>query len=356
MSLEQQQLETSGHTPPRIAITMGDPTGVGPECLVKALANLLPRAPFQAVVIGDRRAWERALAITGVDLPWCAMDADALAADTSWWQQGEPRVAVCTPAAPLSEADLGFGAPSRAACRATVCWIATAVHWALEGRVRAITTGPIHKANLHRSGFDFPGHTEYLQHLTGADQVVMMLAGPQLKVSLVTIHEPLNRVPALLSRERVAQTIRITAESLRRDLALAAPRIAVAGLNPHAGESGKFGGEEREIIAPAVASLAGGAFQVSGPYPPDTVFYRAYQGEFDAVVAMYHDQGLIPLKLVHFDEAVNVTLGLPIIRTSVDHGTAYDIAGTGRARSNSMEEALKLAALMATNRSHETHP
>ena len=340
----------------RIAVTMGDPTGVGPECLVKALALLLPNAGFQPVVIGDRRAWERALAITAVDLPWCAIDAETLAADASPWERGEPRVAVCTPTAPLSEADLGFGAPSRAACRATVQWIATAVRWALEGRVQAITTGPIHKANLHRSGFDFPGHTEYLQHLTGSDQVVMMLAGPRLKVSLVTIHEPLSRVPALLGREQVARTIRITAQALRRDLALSAPRIAVAGLNPHAGEGGKFGSEEREIIEPAVAALAGGAFQVSGPYPPDTVFYRAYQGEFDAVVAMYHDQGLIPLKLVHFDEAVNVTLGLPIIRTSVDHGTAYDIAGTGRARSRSMEEALKLAALMVYNRNHEPKP
>jgi 4-hydroxythreonine-4-phosphate dehydrogenase len=330
--------------PPRIAITMGDPAGVGPECVVKALANLVPRAFFLPVVIGDQRAWKRALQATSIDLPWRAVDFEA--SDLEAVEQ----VPVVNPLEDLSDADIEIGAPSRSACHATVEWIGTAIRWALEGRVQAICTGPIHKANLHRHGFDFPGHTEFLKHMTGADRVVMMLAGPRLKVSLVTIHEPLRRVPGLLTIESVTQTILITADTLVRDLATPTPRIAVCGLNPHAGESGRFGTEESEIIEPAIAACRNDQLQVSGPYPPDTVFYRAYQGEFDAVVAMYHDQGLAPLKLVHFDNAVNVTMGLPIIRTSVDHGTAYDIAGTGRARSSSMEEALRLAALMARNR------
>lgn len=329
---------------PRVAITMGDPAGIGPECLAKALSRLLPAADVQPVVIGDRLVWQRALEITGLDLPWRATEID----ETS--QTQPTMISVVSPSPSLSARDIGFGNPSRAACHATVEWIDRATRWAIEGRVQALCTGPIHKANLHRQGFDFPGHTEFLQHLTGTDRVVMMLAGPRLKVALVTIHEALHSVAGLLTLETIRQTIRITAEALVRDLAIPAPAIAVAGLNPHAGEAGRFGSEETEIIDPAIASFNHAPFRVSGPYPPDTVFHRAYRGEFDAVVAMYHDQGLIPIKLVHFDNAVNVTLGLPIVRTSVDHGTAYDIAGTGKADSRSMEEAIRLAAVMAKNR------
>jgi 4-hydroxythreonine-4-phosphate dehydrogenase len=188
-----------------------------------------------------------------------------------------------------------------------------------------------------------------LAHLTGAKRCLMLMAGSRLRVSLVTIHEPLRRVPELVSRERVRDCICTTAQALKSDFALTAPRIAVAALNPHAGEQGMFGGEEAEVIAPAIADCAGEG-EVSGPWPPDTVFHRAAAGEFDAVVAMYHDQGLIPFKLIHFSDGVNVTLGLPVVRTSVDHGTAYDIAGLGRADGASLKAAFLLAAEIAANR------
>ena len=198
------------------------------------------------------------------------------------------------------------------------------------------------KEQLHRHGFPFPGHTEFLRELTGAEDVVMMLAGPSLKVALATIHESLADVPGLLTKELLHKVIRITVESMLRDFGMKSPRIAVAGLNPHAGEAGKFGREEIEVIRPVIEQFeteieemgrhkTGFYPRISGPWPPDTVFHRAVMDEFDAVVAMYHDQGLIPVKLAHFNDAVNVSLGLPIVRTSVDHGTAYDIAGTGTA-------------------------
>jgi 4-hydroxythreonine-4-phosphate dehydrogenase len=178
----------------------------------------------------------------------------------------------------------------------------------------------------------------------------MMLAGPLLRVSLVTIHHPLHEVSELITMERVRKTIEITGKSLRRDFGIESPHVAVAALNPHGGEEGRFGTEELEVIEPALDGLALEECTVSGPYPPDTVFLRAYRGEFDAVVAMYHDQGLIPIKLLHFDNAVNVTLGLPIVRTSVDHGTAYDLAGSGLASENSLKAAVSLAIKMAGNR------
>jgi 4-hydroxythreonine-4-phosphate dehydrogenase len=253
-----------------------------------------------------------------------------------------------------------YGKPTRATCGAVVRYIETAVRMAVRGDVQAVCTCPIHKANLHRHGFEFPGHTEFIRDLTGADDVVMMLAGPRLRVSLVTIHEAVRDVPSLLTTDLIARTIRITGDAMVRDFGIRSPRIAVAGLNPHAGEEGRFGNEEETLIEPAILEFRRkeqnleAEYEVSGPYPPDTLFRRAYEGELDAVVAMYHDQGLIPIKLVHFHEAVNVSLGLPIIRTSVDHGTAYDRAGTGTAHSGSLEAALRLASLMARNRGRGT--
>ena len=325
----------------RIAVTMGDPSGIGPEILAKALVKWEPGL-YQPIIIGSRLALERALGIVGVRLPNLQAASSFLPGDTEAIFLIDP--------APLDESDISFAHPSEAACKATLKFIETAVTLAMEGKVQAICTGPIHKANLQKYGFQFPGHTEFLQYLTKAKDVVMMLAGPKLKVSLVTIHEPLLRVPHLLAPDWIRRVIEITAESLIRDFGIRYPRLAVAGLNPHAGEEGQFGHEEMDSIVPAVAAFARVPYSVVGPLPPDTVFYRAYQGEFDAIVAMYHDQGLIPIKLVHFRTAVNVSLGLPIIRTSVDHGTAYDIAGTGRADSESLEHALRLAATMARNR------
>jgi 4-hydroxythreonine-4-phosphate dehydrogenase len=220
----------------------------------------------------------------------------------------------------------------------------------MAGSVQAICTCPINKEQLHKNGFPFPGHTEFIKDLTSADEVVMMLAGPKLRVALATIHVPLAEVSALLTRERLRKTIRITAKSMARDFAFHSPRIAVAALNPHAGEAGKFGREEIDTIQPVVEEFGDSPWRVSGPYPPDTLFYRAMSGEFDAVVAMYHDQGLIPVKLAHFNEAVNISLGLPIVRTSVDHGTAYDIAGSGKAHPGSLLAAVELARVIAGNR------
>jgi 4-hydroxythreonine-4-phosphate dehydrogenase len=205
-----------------------------------------------------------------------------------------------------------------------------------------VVTGPVSKEGLHAAGFPFPGQTEFFATRAGTDNFAMCLTGGPITVGLVTIHVPLREVPRLLRREEIVRTGKLLADFVRRRLGRD-PRIAVAGLNPHAGENGIFGSEEQEIIAPAVEELARDG-QFSGPHAPDTVFHRAMQGEFDAVLCMYHDQGLIPLKLVAFDHGVNVTLGLPCPRTSPDHGTAFDIAGTGRANPSSMMAAIKLAA------------
>ncbi len=316
---------------PAIAITMGDPCGVGPEIIVKALMRQEVFDACDPVVIGDPAALERAMGLLGTN-------PDAL----------RPFRIVCPKS--LGPEDIRYGLPGGRTCGAVVRYIETAVRMTLDREVDGICTCPIHKAHLNAHGFAFPGHTEFLQHLTGGGDVVMMLAGPRLKVSLVTIHEALADVPRLLDTDRILRTIRITGEALLRDFGLREPRLAVAGLNPHAGEGGLFGKEEEEVIRPAIEALMASPYVVTGPYPPDTIFRRAFNGEFDAVVCMYHDQGLIPIKLVHFDNAVNITLGLPVVRTSVDHGTAYDIAGTGSASPESLLAALSLAASMAANR------
>ena len=333
-------------SPCRIAVTMGDPCGVGPEIIVKALAA--PAAPEdrqRIVAIGVPAALERAVKVMGASLRIrCIESIHELDAIEAFG------VLPVLSVAELSADDLVYGQPTGATAGAVIASIEKAVRLAQSGMVDAICTCPIHKANLKRHGFSFPGHTEFLQKLTDSPNVVMMLAGPRLRVSLVTIHEPLAAVSRLLSPQLIRRTIEITWEALRRDFGLPSPRVAVAGLNPHAGESGRFGREEEEVIAPAIEDLRRAGLDISGPHVPDAVFRQAHEGEFDAVVAMYHDQGLIPLKLVHFHDGVNVSLGLPIIRTSVDHGTAYDLAGTGRAHPGSLMAALQTASLMARNR------
>jgi 4-hydroxythreonine-4-phosphate dehydrogenase len=203
---------------------------------------------------------------------------------------------------------------------------------------------------MQKAGHFFEGHTQLIAHLTNTEDYVMMLAGERLRVALVTIHCALSEVSACLDDDMIYKTITITSQALQLDFGLLTPRLAVAALNPHAGESGLFGSEEDEIIRPAIERARSEGCQVEGPFPADTLFHRAAAGQFDAVVAMYHDQGLIPLKLLHFSDAVNVTLGLPIIRTSVDHGTAYDIAGTGIADASSLKAAIRMAVKMAENR------
>jgi 4-hydroxythreonine-4-phosphate dehydrogenase len=243
-----------------------------------------------------------------------------------------------------------FGRLTEAGSRAMASYIREAAGDALAGRADAVVTCPVTKEGLKNAGVPFPGHTEFLADLCGGADVVMMLAGDRLRVALVTIHVALRKALELLSSPVIERTIRITHDFFRKFMGTDAPRIAVAGVNPHAGEGGMFGDEEVTMVAPAISACRREGIDASGPYPPDTVFYRAHRGEFDVVVAMTHDHGLIPLKLVHFEDGVNVTMGLPVIRTSVDHGTAYDIAGKGMASPRSLVAAIRMAAGMAAAR------
>jgi 4-hydroxythreonine-4-phosphate dehydrogenase len=238
------------------------------------------------------------------------------------------------------------GVLSAAAGRAAYDAIGAAVRDALDGRVRAIATAPVNKLAFAQAGLPWKGHTDLLGHLTGSARVAMMFWSEPLKVVLATVHVPLGDVPRLLTRDLLREIIDLTAAELPR-FGIARPRLALAGLNPHAGEEGVIGTEEQRVLAPAVAEARARGVEISGPFPGDTIFVRASRGEFDAVIACYHDQGLIPVKLLAFGHAVNVTLGLPIVRTSVDHGTAFDIAGKGVADAGSMVEAVLLAARLS---------
>lgn len=334
---------------PRLAVTMGDPAGVGPEVIVKALQDPWVQTACRPVIIGDVTALHRAMDLLRAGLPLKVIhDVHEMPLDP----QGEVVVLCRTP---LSLKDIAYGRPSAAACRETMQFIRTAVDMTLTGHADAVVTGPIHKDALQHHGFAFPGHTEFLQDLTGASRVVMMLAGPKLRVALATIHCALRDVPERITPKCLLDALEVLAASLKCDFGISRPRIAVSGLNPHAGEAGRFGREELEMITPAVNHFRRTHpwCDTSGPYPPDTVFFRAFEGHFDAVLALYHDQGLIPLKLVHFYEAANVTLGLPIVRTSVDHGTGYDIAGKGIAHCGSLLYAMQTAVTMVRHRKAE---
>ncbi len=230
---------------------------------------------------------------------------------------------------------------------ASISYLEAAVKDALSGKIDAIVTAPISKSHIQKAGYPWPGHTEFLAEKTGGHKVVMMMASPTLKVSLVTIHVPLKEVPQKINEEKISDTVRITFDSLKKYWGLEKPRVAVCGLNPHAGEEGVLGKEEIELIGPTLDKLRKQGYVLTGPCVPDAVFHQAHQGEFDVVVCMYHDQGLIPFKMLHFQDGVNVTLGLPIIRTSPDHGTAFDIAGKGIADPSSMIAAIELAVSMA---------
>jgi 4-hydroxythreonine-4-phosphate dehydrogenase len=321
---------------------MGDPAGIGPEIIVKALSDPKIHDFCRPVVFGDRGALDlyagkrRAPAIREITHPSEA--------------QGKPRqidlVAVCS----LEPDVLTPGIPKREGGTAMVDCIVTAVDLAKRKEISAVVTCPISKALMQQAGHAYEGHTQLIASLTRSKDYVMMLAGKKLRVALVTIHCALKEVPSLLSKEKVLRTIRITARALERDFGISRPLLAVTALNPHAGEEGLFGAEEDQIIRPAIRKAKAEGHRVEGPFPADSLFYRAAGGEFDAVVSMYHDQGLIPLKLLHFSDAVNVTLGLPIIRTSVDHGTAYDIAGKDMADPRSLKAAIKMAVMMAKNR------
>jgi 4-hydroxythreonine-4-phosphate dehydrogenase len=319
---------------------MGCPAGIGPEIICRLWARPEFAAAGQAVVVGDLEVLQRTANLLDLHLTPVAWQPGAVAA---------PGTLPVLQVGRLAREAVVWGRPNIETGAAMASYIETAVQVVRQGRCGGLVTCPISKKSLQQAGYPYPGHTEMLASLTGASQVRMMMAGPRLKVVLVTIHEALSRVPARLTTEEITNCIGMTADSLRRDFALDRPRIAVAGLNPHAGEEGLFGDEEDRLIRPAVAATSGAA-EVSGPWPPDTVFHQAAAGRFDAVVAMYHDQGLIPFKLLHFADGVNLTLGLPLVRTSVDHGTAYDIAGKGLADPSSLLAAVTMARQIVANR------
>lgn len=321
--------------PAPIAVSIGEPAGIGPEVAVKAWQRLGARLPF--FVIGDPAH----LAGFGAHPVPIARPKDAAHAALS----GLPVLnhPFAGPAIP------GQPAPENAA--GVIAAIAQGVELVTRGEAAALTTLPINKKALKDGAdFRFPGHTEYLAHLAGVETVVMMLACPQLRVVPATIHIPLSEVPAALNAKLLRDTIRITHQALRRDFGIATPRIAIAGLNPHAGEGGTMGTEEDTLITPVIADLRAEGLTLSGPHSADTLFHAAARAQYDAAIAMYHDQALIPIKTIDFAGGVNVTLGLPFIRTSPDHGTAFDIAGTGRADPTSFIAALELAQQMAASR------
>ncbi|WP_082886993.1 4-hydroxythreonine-4-phosphate dehydrogenase PdxA [Achromobacter ruhlandii] len=322
-------------TPAPVGITMGDAAGIGPEIVVKACAQGL-NAP--CVVYGDAGALRRAAAAVGARLEIREIANVGQASGDA----GRIEVVACGPALPP---DLPHGKVSAAAGRAAYDYVCAAIDDAQAGRIRAIVTAPLNKQSMHEAGIDYPGHTEILAERSGTDDFAMMLANDELRVLLVTIHVALADVMARITPEAELTAMRL-ADRACRQMGIARPRVAVAGLNPHAGEGGKFGREDLDIIAPAIRQARDEGIDASGPWPGDTVFMRARRGEFDIVVAQYHDQGLIPVKYLGVDHGVNVTVGLPFVRTSVDHGTAFDIAGKGVADPASLIAAFDLALAM----------
>ena len=328
---------------PLIAITMGDPSGVGPEIIVKALEDPSLREQADLLVLGDRLAMERALAVCGSELKLSLVDSPAQA--TGMGPAALPLLALSA----LNLSDMAYGAPSEQAGDAVYRYIRQAAELCLTGEAAAMATAPISKESLNRAGHHYHGHTELLAELCRCDDYVMMLAGDILRVSLVTIHEAIRDLPGLLTTEQILKTIRVTATGVAPLCKKKRPRIAVLSFNPHCGEGGLFGDEEERYIVPAIKQARAEGLDLHGPFSADTFFYFATQtpAPWDAVVAMYHDQGLIPLKMLHFDNGINITLGLPIIRTSVDHGTAYNLAGSGKASASSMKAAVNIAAQLA---------
>ncbi len=332
-----------------IIITMGDPTGVGPEIIMKAwLEGSLSTGQRPLVVAGDVAVLQRAATIFGAEVTVEAPDDDGSETLASHRLVCGERSLLLKNLSELPSANLVYGAPDLACGQAMIRYIEWACDRCLSGEAAGMVTAPVNKQALRAAGCKAPGHTELLAARCGVERVVMMLAGCRLRVCLVTTHLPYSEVPKALSPEAILETVQISDAALRRFFGLDRPRLAVLALNPHAGEGGQFGDEEQRSIAPAIEAACQQGIEASGPHSADALFHFAVQGAYDAVICMYHDQGLIPLKLLHFDDGVNVTLGLPIIRTSVDHGTAYDLAGSGRASDKSLLAAVTLAGQMAS--------
>jgi 4-hydroxythreonine-4-phosphate dehydrogenase len=322
-----------------LALTMGDPAGVGGELTLRAWQALHAR-PYPFIALDDPQRLAEIGRQIRCETPIQIVD-DA-AASVSIFPDALPVLPIPLPAPAVP------GIPGKANARAVIESIERATALAQNGAVGGIVTNPINKAALYDAGFAYPGHTEFLAALTGVSgKEIMMLASPLLRVVPVTVHVSLRDALASLTADRIVAAARTTHDALRRNFGMAQPRLAVAGLNPHAGEQGALGDEERTIVEPAIAALRREGIDVSGPWPPDTMFTAAARTRYDAAICMYHDQALIPLKTLDMDHGVNVTLGLPIVRTSPDHGTAYDIAGKGMANPTSLIAAIELAGILS---------
>jgi 4-hydroxythreonine-4-phosphate dehydrogenase len=336
-------------TRPVLGVTMGDASGAGPEILAKAFSLPEVRALCRPVAIGDAATVRQAAQIVGsavpIGTPYPLLGVRALAqvSDASF----EDGVIEVLDLHNIELARLAYGKVDPMAGQAAYECVVKAVDLALAGEIAAIVTSALNKEALNLAGHHYAGHTELLAHLCGAKSVAMMLVAGSFRVSHVSTHVSLREAINRVRKERILEVTRLTHQAVQR-MGIAAPRLAIAGLNPHASEGGLFGDEEEVHIRPAVEAAQAEGMNVVGPIPPDTIFFRMKEGQYDAVVAMYHDQGHIPVKVLAFEEGVNVTLGLPIIRTSVDHGTVFGKAGKGTASSNSMIAALKLAAQMAS--------
>lgn len=328
----------------KIGITMGDPGGIGPEVILKALADPAVRPAVSPLILGDLGIFSHLQTTLKIRLPLEAVSP--------------PRLEPSTPGA-IPILDLSRLGPQEISgkrftpglARACIAYLEAGVTLARAGSIRALVTGPVPKAAFRLSGLSHSGHTEFLAERTGAGEFAMMFVGGNLRIVLATIHLPLSRVPRNLSRGGILRKLRLIHREFKRLFRINRPRIAVTGLNPHAGEEGLLGREEIEIIRPAVAAARKAGIRAEGPFPADALFGRFHSGEFDCILAMYHDQGLAAFKTLHFYSGVNVTLGLPIIRTSPDHGTARDIAGKGVADPESMKNAILLAAQLAKAKS-----
>ena len=322
---------------PLIGVTMGDPTGIGPEIIAKALSKAEPYKACRPIVLGDPGVLAKTGKSLGIEISVETVDRIP---ETGYL----PRKIYLFPTSRLQAESLQVGQPDQACGEAMVRAIRKAAEWTLEGKLDAMTTCPINKQAINRAGHPFSGHTELLAHLAGNLDVAMMFVGTTWRVVLVTTHLPLREVAKRITTDRVLSVIQITAEGMRRHFGIPHPKIAVLGLNPHCGEEGLLGEEERSEILPAIERARSLSMRVEGPFPGDSFFDVSAHRDFDVVVSMYHDQGLIPIKMAGFMDAVNFTLGLPFIRTSVAHGTAYDIAGLGVANETNLIRAMALAS------------
>ena len=329
-----------------LAVSLGDPAGIGPELIAESWAQREERAVPAFFVVGGAQVLAAAALTRALRVPVERVSTPAEALEV--WDNALPVLGA-------DDADYTPGKPEESGARLALYSLVEATSRAAMGEARGLVTAPIAKSHLAQAGFTQPGQTEFLADAFGRprEDAVMMLAGPNLRAVPLTVHCALSEVPELITKDLILHRARIVHEALRQDFGIDSPRIAVCGLNPHAGEDGRFGDEEQFVIGPTVAELEREGLDITGPHPGDALFTPRARKAYDAAIAMYHDQALIPLKALDFDEGVNVTLGLPIVRTSPDHGTAFDIAGKGKADPGAMIAALKLAGEMADRRGHQ---